>query len=120
MGVVGQVFVVNPDFGIGDALPDECDGEVGVSEVGVHHVGEGGVFLSLAVDDDAEQGAASLALVFVEHLHGEEVVGGGADVGVEDDEGVPFCSLEEVASSEQLASMPAQRMVSKSKRFFFK
>ena len=83
MGVVGQVFVVNPDFGIWDALPDECDGEVGVSEVGVH----GGVFLSLAVDDDAEQGAASLALVFVEHLHGEEVVGGGADVGVEDDEG---------------------------------
>ncbi len=87
MGVVGQVFVVNPDFGIGDALLDECYGEVGVSEVGVHHVGEGGVFLSLAVDDDAEQGAASLALVFVEHLHGEEVVGGGADVGVEDDEG---------------------------------
>ena len=34
--------------------------------------------------------------------------------------GVPLCSLEEVASSEQLASMPAQRMVSKSKRFFFK
>lgn len=46
-----------------------------MSEVGVHHVGIGGVLLVLAVNDDVEQFAHVLCLVMIEHFHGDEVVG---------------------------------------------
>lgn len=84
--VGGQRLVVDPYRRVLDAIAHQADGHVAVIEVCVHHIGTGSTVLALAVHHHAEQLAASLLLIVIEHLQREEVVGGGANVGVEDNQ----------------------------------
>ena len=61
----------------------QSDGYVAMAEVSVHHVGYGSIVLALTIYHHAEQLAASLVFIAIEHLHGEQVIGGGANVRIE-------------------------------------
>ena len=67
------------------AVGFQADGNVGIAVVEVHRIDDVGVGLTHPVHDDAEQLATLHFHVAVEHHQGEEVVGRGAHVGVEDD-----------------------------------
>ena len=83
---VGQSLVVDPYLRLFDTITHQADGNIAAIEVRIHHIGTGGTFLALAVHHHAEQLAASLLLIVIEHLQGEEVVGGRAYVCIEDDQ----------------------------------
>ena len=82
---VRDVRVVDEGHRVLRAAAHEADGQAGSARPGVHRVDEGRVRLARAVDDHAEQPALPGVLVAVEHREREEVVGGGPDVGVEED-----------------------------------
>ena len=82
-----QRSVVNPHHRIVDTVPLHSDGQVWIAEIGIHHIGHCSAVLSLAVFYDAQELALALVGVAVEHLHGKQVVGRGADVGVKNNKG---------------------------------
>ena len=57
-------------------LPESlADGHVAIAKICIHHVGKGRIPFALSVNHHAEQAAAPLILIAVEHLQGKEVVG---------------------------------------------
>lgn len=85
--VLRQPSVVNPHHRIVDAVPLQSDGQVGIAEIGIHHIGQCSVVFALAVYYNAQELALALVGIAVEHLHGKQVVGRGADVGVKNNKG---------------------------------
>ena len=59
------------------------DGYVGMAVVGIEDIHEGCILFAFAVYDDAFQVHQPVVHVVVEHHKGEEIVGGAAEVGVE-------------------------------------
>ena len=77
-----QPLVVNPHIRLRDAVPLLSDGQVGIAEIGVHHIGQCSAVFALTVYYNTKELALALVGIAIEHLHGKQVVGRGADVGV--------------------------------------
>lgn len=72
---------------IEDAVPLQSDGQVGIAEIGIHHIGQCSVVFTLAVYYNTQELALALVGVAVEHPHGKQVVGRGANVSVKNNKG---------------------------------
>ena len=70
-----QPLVVNPHIRLRDAVPFLSDGQVGIAEIGVHHIGQCSAVFALTVYYNTKELALALVGVAVEHLHGKQVVG---------------------------------------------
>ena len=68
-------------------MPFQSDRQVGIAEIGIHHIGQCSVVFALAVYYNAQELALALVGVAIEHLHSKQVVGRGADVCVENNKG---------------------------------
>ena len=85
--MIVEILVIDKHLRIFQAVALHSNGYAAIAEVCVHHIGQNGIFFTQAIDHDAEQFAAPFVFVAVEHLHGEEVIGRGADIRVEYHEG---------------------------------
>ena len=83
--IVRKPRIVNPHLGIGNTAALQPNGDRGVAEISVHHIGNGGIVLAHAVHHHTQQPAAALLMVTVKHLQGKEVVGRRAQVVVKYD-----------------------------------
>ena len=70
-----QPLVVNPHIRLRDAVPLLSDGQVGIAEIGVHHIGQCSAVFALTVYYNTKELVLALVGVAVEHLHGKQVVG---------------------------------------------
>ena len=68
-----------------DAPGLQADGNVGIAVEVVEHIHDVGIGLAHPVHNDADEVAALHVHIAVKHHQGEEIVGGGAHVAVQDD-----------------------------------
>ena len=77
-----KIPVIDKHGGVLDAASLHTDGDVAMTEIGVHRVCQSGIFLTMTIHHDADQLAAPFVSIVMEHLQGNKVIGRRADIRV--------------------------------------
>ena len=77
-----EIPVIDKHGGIVDTASLHTDGDVAMTEIGVHRVCQSGIFLTMTIHDDTDQPAAPFVSIVMEHFQGNEVIGRRADIRV--------------------------------------
>ena len=77
-----EIPIIDKHGGVLDTASFHADGHVAMTEIGVQHISQSGIFLTMTIHHNAEQPAAPFVSIVMEHLQGNKVIGRRTDIRV--------------------------------------